>query len=74
MGRVRSNRPDPEVFDGQAYRRIACCIDRDDEADHVLREGLRLCGGEIGSLEVVHIVAPPRTFATSPFAYVAPLV
>jgi nucleotide-binding universal stress UspA family protein len=56
------------------YRRIACCIDRDGEADHVLREGLRLCGDEIGSLEVVHVVASPRAFATSPFAYVAPLI
>lgn len=54
------------------YRRIACCIDRDSEAEHVLREGARLAGG--GPFEVVHVVSPPRAFATSPFAYVEPLV
>lgn len=54
------------------YARIACCIDRDGEDDHVLREGARLAGGE--AFDVVHVVAPPRSFPASPFAYVAPLV
>jgi nucleotide-binding universal stress UspA family protein len=56
------------------YTRVACCIDRDDMADIVVREGLRLAGGEGTSLRVVHVVAPPHTLASGPFGYTAPIV
>jgi nucleotide-binding universal stress UspA family protein len=55
------------------YNRIACCIDRDDMADAVLREGVRLAGGALESLRVVHVMAPPRTVVAGPFAYVPPI-
>ncbi len=55
------------------YDRIACCVDRDEMAGYVLREGIRLAD-EGGALDVVHVVAPPHTVLAGPFAYVAPVV
>jgi nucleotide-binding universal stress UspA family protein len=54
------------------YNRIACCIDRDDMADVVLREGARLADGALGALRVVHVVAPAQPLMASPYGYVAP--
>ena len=57
------------------FTRIACCIDRDDMAERVLHEGIRLVGeGAAGSVQVVHVVAPPQAVLAGPFAYVAPTV
>lgn len=56
------------------YARIACCVDRDDMAEVVLREGMRIAGGDAGLVEVVHVIAPPHTVVGGPFAYVAPVV
>jgi nucleotide-binding universal stress UspA family protein len=55
------------------YSRIACCIDSDGMAENVLREGIRLAGGALGSLRIVHVLAPPRTLMAGPFAYVPAL-
>ena len=56
------------------YNRIACCIDRDDMADDVLREGIRLAGGALETLTVVHVIAPPQPLIASPYGYVAPIM
>jgi nucleotide-binding universal stress UspA family protein len=56
------------------YGRIACCIERDEMAEQVLREGLRMAGGDGSALHIVHVVAPPHTVAAGPFAYVAPIM
>lgn len=55
------------------YNRIACCVDRDQMADEVLAEGMRLAGGDAQALQVVHVVAPPHTLVAGPFAYIAPV-
>jgi nucleotide-binding universal stress UspA family protein len=55
------------------YRAIACCVDRDQMADAVLAEGVRLADGDLTKLRVVHVVAPPRAVVSGPFAYVTPL-
>lgn len=54
------------------YRRIACCVNRDPMAQQVIEEARALAGG--GSFRVVHVVAPPHTLISGPFAYVAPIV
>lgn len=56
------------------YRRIACCIEQDEMAADVIREGLRLADGDASALTIVHVVATPSAVDMSPFAYVAPLV
>lgn len=55
------------------YNRIACCVDRDQMADEVIAEGMRLAGGDARCLQVVHVVAPPHTMVAGPFAYIAPV-
>jgi nucleotide-binding universal stress UspA family protein len=55
------------------YRAIACCIDRDEMKDAVLEEGVRLAGGDLTKLRIVHVVAPPRAVVSGAFAYVMPL-
>ncbi len=54
------------------YRRIACCVDRDPMALRVIEEARALAGGE--PFRVIHVVAPPHTLVSGPFAYVAPIV
>ena len=56
------------------YKRVACCIDRDDMADLVVREGSRLAGEGIGVLEIVHVIAPPHAIGASPFSYFVPIM
>lgn len=55
------------------YGTIACCIDRDEMAGTVLDEAVRLADGDLGSLRIVHVVAPPRAVGAGPFSYVAPM-
>lgn len=57
----------------QPYRAIACCIDRDEMRDAVLKEGVRLADGDLTRLRIVHVVAPPRAVVSGPFAYIMPL-
>ena len=54
------------------YNRIACCIDGDGMADDVLREGIRLADGALGTLSVVHVVPPSHALIASSYGYVAP--
>ncbi len=54
------------------YRMIACCVDRDPMARQVIEEARALACGD--PFRVVHVVAPPHTLVTGPFAYVAPIV
>jgi nucleotide-binding universal stress UspA family protein len=56
------------------YRKIACCIDRDEAAEDVLREAARLAAGAPEALHVLHVLAPPHAFVAGPFAYIAPMV
>ena len=63
-----------EVPMNRPYRRIACCIDRDEMAGAVLDEAVRLADGAVGSLRIVHVVAPPRAVVAGPFSYVAPMM
>ena len=54
------------------YSRIACCVDRDPMARQVIDEARALAHGE--PFRVIHVVAPPHTLVSGPFAYVAPIV
>lgn len=56
------------------YRKIACCVDRDEASDDVLREATRLAAGSPGALRVVHVIAPPQSLVAGPFAYAAPMM
>ena len=56
------------------YNRIACCIDEDGMADVVLREGIRLAGGALGTVSVVHVIAPPHALIAGSYGYIPPLV
>ena len=55
------------------YDAIACCVDRDEVADAVIAEGVRLADGDLTKLRIVHVVAPPRAIISGAFAYVMPL-
>lgn len=54
------------------YNRIVCCVDRDPMAQRVIDEARALAGGR--PFSVVHVVAPPHSLVSGPFAYVAPIV
>jgi nucleotide-binding universal stress UspA family protein len=56
------------------YARIACCIDNDGMAETVLREGIRLAGGALGALSVVHVIAPPHALIAGSYGYIPPLI
>ncbi len=56
------------------YGRIACCIDDDGMAETVLREGMRLADGALGSLTVVHVIAPPHALIAGSYGYIPPLI
>ena len=56
------------------YTRIACCIDNDGMAETVLREGMRLADGALGSLAIVHVIAPPHALIAGSYGYIPPLI
>jgi len=56
------------------YGRIACCIDNDGMAEAVLREGIRLADGALGTLTVVHVIAPPHALIAGSYGYIPPLI